>query len=213
VGTRLSSELKIVQQLLHSNIAHHTHHTQDGLAQNRAHSSHILLATALEMLYLALNVHKMLLTDRNAAQDKIVLGSTILMGDYCFSRSAKLATQTGSPLVVEIFAQSLKSVSEDHLRHLFHKQEDDIPYDAHPVLFQAGMIASAILDNRLTEENRSWSIELSQILSTQIQLRAMDTAHLIAIDEKILAPLSQIEREKWLDLVTWLNQTNNVGET
>ncbi|MCX6043572.1 MAG: hypothetical protein NT075_00555, partial [Chloroflexi bacterium] len=60
----------------------------------------ILLAAALEMLYVALNIHRKLLTNPasngNHDADKSRLGSIILAGDYCFSRSATLAAQTNN---------------------------------------------------------------------------------------------------------------------
>ncbi len=58
----------------------------------------INLAAALEILYVALNVHKLLLDDHFAAADKSLLGGTILAGDFCFSQAANLAIRTENPL-------------------------------------------------------------------------------------------------------------------
>lgn len=105
----------------------------------------ILLAAALEMLAVALQIHGLLLgaavagassiTAHGAATpqsdtqsdkqsvthelDRSLAGSTILTGDYCFSRAAVLAAQTNSATVVSIFSQALKNVSEARLRSLF----------------------------------------------------------------------------------------------
>ncbi|MGL4648664.1 MAG: hypothetical protein ACRC1H_04595 [Caldilineaceae bacterium] len=80
----------------------------------------IVLAAALEMLAVALGIHATLLgqdtTKADHSLDKSIVGSTILTGDYCFSRAAWLAAQTESPVVVDLFAQALKTVSEGMLR-------------------------------------------------------------------------------------------------
>jgi len=163
------------------------------------------------MLYLAFNVHEVLLTESSSALNKIAMGSMILTGDYCLSCSARLATKTNSPLVVELFAQCLKSVSENHLRHLFDEQQDGIPYDVHLELFYTGMMASAALSSRLTEEYAALATELSRQLATQLQFRRIEKNHQINIDDNYLAALSQAEQERWLGLITWLNQTDGVG--
>src|SRR5690606_14142778 len=81
----------------------------------------IARAAALEMLHLALAVHMAIgeATDIDTMQYQSLLGSTILAGDYCFSRSAELAVRTGDPVVVEIFSDALKRVSEGNLRRFF----------------------------------------------------------------------------------------------
>lgn len=91
----------------------------------------IVLAAALEMLAVALRIHNLLLNAGAAANgsanahhdpqelDRSIAGSTILTGDYCFSRAAVLAAQTDSPTVVDIFSQTLKNVSEGRLRASF----------------------------------------------------------------------------------------------
>ncbi len=96
----------------------------DSLPSPDAHAllreQRVLLATALEMLAVALSIHKLLLVAApDGSLDKALVGSTILTGDYCFSRAAALAAQTDSPQVVDCFAQALKNVSEGHLRRLF----------------------------------------------------------------------------------------------
>lgn len=84
----------------------------------------LLLASALEMLAVALSIHRLLLAaSADSSLDKSLVGSTILTGDFCFSRAAVLAARTESPLVVDIFAEALKNVSEGHLRRLFSPQE------------------------------------------------------------------------------------------
>lgn len=113
----------------------------------------ILLAAAIEMLRLALRIHRMLLATTNSASaqevDKTRAGSVILAGDYCFSRAAILAAATESPEVVKIFANALKRISEAKLRPLL-KDSKGKPYDEPPqdvvqddLLLHAGVAAAA----------------------------------------------------------------------
>ena len=56
----------------------------------------LLLAAAQEMLFIALNIHKLLLAPQPTQPDeqqKTIMGGIILTGDYCFSRSAILAAR------------------------------------------------------------------------------------------------------------------------
>ena len=105
----------------------------------------IYLAAALEMLHLAINVHIFLLGGASSGDtpNPSLLGSTILAGDYCFSRAASLAVRTGDPKVVEIFSNALKRVSEGHLRRLFDSSGE--PYNEDRELFRAGVEAATLL--------------------------------------------------------------------
>ena len=107
----------------------------------------IHLASALELLYVALGIHKLLLGQSEIAAgrqiDKAIVGSTVLAGDYCFSRSAAFAAQTDSPKVVTLFASALKDVSEDHLRYAFGYQSDG--HKEARVLFEAGIRTASVL--------------------------------------------------------------------
>jgi hypothetical protein len=84
----------------------------------------VYLAAAMETLRLALRVHtQLLLAESPSAIDRSLLGSTVLAGDFCFSRSAGLAARTGSPAIVDLFAGALQRVSEGSLRRLFRPSE------------------------------------------------------------------------------------------
>lgn len=110
----------------------------------RLREQRILLATALEMLAVALSVHKLLLVAAaDNSLDKSLVGSTILTGDYCFSRAAVFAAATESPVVVDLFSRALKTVSEGHLRQLLNP--DAPPFDETVELTQAGVRAVAHL--------------------------------------------------------------------
>jgi octaprenyl-diphosphate synthase len=103
----------------------------------------VLLAAALEMLCLALQIHKALFRDATTKErpspENSWVGSIILAGDYCFSRAAILAASTDHPQVVETFAEALKLVSEGHLRHFFSMST---AYDENSELIQAGLTAA-----------------------------------------------------------------------
>lgn len=107
----------------------------------------IYLAAALEMLHIALSIHKLLLRRGSPTpaeyMDKTLLGGTILAGDFCFSRAASLAASTENPRVVALFAELLKDLSEANLRMHFH--EDLAASHEHEALFQAGAAAGAVI--------------------------------------------------------------------
>lgn len=142
----------------------------------------LLLGAALEMLAVALGIHQLLLLAPadDETLDKSLLGSTILAGDYCFSRAAVLAAGTDSPRVVEIFAQALKALSESNLRRHFA---------AHPAapagtaddsdLRRAGAEAAAELAG-LPFSARAAALALADRLSSNLDWRAEDSAALPA---------------------------------
>jgi octaprenyl-diphosphate synthase len=105
----------------------------------------VALAAALEMQAIALSIHRLLLefASEDGSIDRSVLGSTILTGDYCFSRAAVLATHTDSPRVVAIFSQALRTISEGHLRRLL--ENGSTHYDEDRELMSAGVRAAGEL--------------------------------------------------------------------
>lgn len=133
----------------------------------------IVLAAALEMLHIALNVHRLLVNaaineqKRGAddAPDRAFIGSTILAGDYCFSRAAQLAAQTDHPLVVATFSLALQTVSEELLREQFHPSANQNSYDETRQLLQSGAHAAAQLVG-LNAADEQIAIALSQELAT-----------------------------------------------
>lgn len=135
----------------------------------------ILLAAALEMLQLALRIHKLLFQHRDGVDtqgmDRSWVGSIILAGDYCFSRSAILAARTNEPDVVQIFARALQAVSERHLRQLFYSPshrfggefEREHP-EQNPDQFEAGILTDAGLSaaSRLAGLTKSIELQVDQ---------------------------------------------------
>lgn len=128
----------------------------------------ISLAGALEMLYVAMQVHRLLLGnarvvdpgDADAAQDRTFMGGAILAGDYCFSRAAQMAARTDNPQVVRIFAQTLQTVSEGQLRKHFEIGKD-AEFDENAALLTAGAEAAAALAG-LDEDARRQAIALGR---------------------------------------------------
>lgn len=138
-------------------------------ASGQARQQRILLSSALEMLYLALSIHKLLLTyvqnHDNPIPERAWTGSVILAGDYCFSRSAIMAAQTNLPRVVDIFAQALKTVNEELLRRLLPTAEGirAEPFDEEAELISAGLHAATVIAE-LPEANAGATIALGQKL-------------------------------------------------
>ncbi len=94
----------------------------------------LYLAAALEMLNIALAIHQLLLVGAGRDTDgeenpnqRSITGSVILTGDFCFTQSAILAAKTDNVRVVEIFSETLKTVSEKILRQLFTQRNGHDP--------------------------------------------------------------------------------------
>ncbi|HHY58795.1 MAG TPA: hypothetical protein GYA08_25565 [Chloroflexi bacterium] len=157
----------------------------------------IYLAAALEMLHLALSVH-IIMTDTEAHDpaNRSLLGSAILAGDYCFSRSASLAVRTGNATVVEIFSDALKRVSEGHLRHLFVPTATAYHEDSE--LFTAGAQAAmelAATPVRVRSEIMELVGRLDQLASTP-----MIGATLPLRTDSLL---DSYQQERWQALQQW----------
>lgn len=175
-------------------------------------SRRIYLAAALEMLAVALSIHKLLLMDEGTVLDKSILGGTILAGDYCFSRSAALAVQTDNPEVVRLFSTALQRVSEGNLRALFALENDtpgldgerpDHPYDDNQELFRAGVIASLTLVGAPVESGEPlliWADRLARVLALRPTSPPDEIAALYAEASELPPP----QRDRCRHLVTWL---------
>lgn len=128
----------------------------------------VYLASALEILSLAFSIHKLLIESDSiyvGQSAKSFMGSMILAGDFCFSRSAALAAQTENPEVVAIFAKALRDISEGRLQHSFghdaklrhaennHSSHQERTYNENAPLFHAGALAATKLAS-LAEDER-----------------------------------------------------------
>ncbi len=161
------------------------------------------LAAALEMLQLALSIHTRLLTPTGMRQDidQSVMGSTILAGDFCFSRAAGLAVQTHSPAVVDIFAQALQRMSEGRLRILF---SPDQSFDEDDELFRSGILGAMAL----TGGNQDLQAALLRI-GQQLALAGHDHARAsFALLDSDLALCTRHQAARWQALAVWLKQVS-----
>lgn len=157
----------------------------------------IYLAAAMETLRLALSVHtQLLLAESPGAIDRSLLGSTVLAGDFCFSRSAGLAAKTGSPVIVDLFAGALQRVSEGSLRRLFRPA--DAPYEVDRDLCLSGIAAANELAG-LPPAVR----DLDQEVGGQL-LDSYRAGTASAGDTPEFALLSSDRRAHWLALAAWL---------
>jgi hypothetical protein len=158
----------------------------------------IYLAAAMETLRLALGVHtQLLLAETPADLDRSLLGSTVLAGDFCFSRSAGLAAKTGSPVIVDLFASALQHVSEGSLRRLFRPSEP--PYDEDRELCLSGIAAA----NELTGLPPH-----ARALDQQLGARLLDAYRSgLSLSTDAAAEFAYIaadRRPQWRALVAWL---------
>lgn len=170
----------------------------EALRENR-----IFLAAALEMLYIALHIHHLLVmstqTNGENAADKSLLGSIILAGDYCFSRSAILAARTNNPEVVMLFSTALKIVSEGKLRQYFIKE--NLPFNENQKLFEAGVRAAATLA-QLPEETR----EALAVLGATITFPSLSTDSFVTqYALRLPQTLAPAQQARWLVFLEWLS--------
>lgn len=108
-------------------------------------SKRVALAAAIELLHLATNIHIAIPRGPLEANERnrLMLGSAILMGDYCFSQASKLAAETENPAVVSAFANALAQLSERHV--VTTLETPDLPYTDGAILYAAAAEASALL--------------------------------------------------------------------
>jgi len=169
----------------------------------------VVLAAALEMLHLALRIHRILLSGPVATGDhsadsnqRSVTGSVILTGDYCFTRSAILAAQTDSVEVVAIFSQTLKQISEVLLRALFQDNEgiaNLTPFSENLALFHAGIDAAAVLvplSPASTVALQSYTAQVAQALTKTLPPPRAAPA---------VAGLTAEQQASWAALQQWLD--------
>ncbi|NOX61065.1 MAG: hypothetical protein GXP42_03840 [Chloroflexi bacterium] len=105
----------------------------------------VALAAAIEMLYLATNVHDAIPRDLLDASDdsRALLGTSILVGDYCFSQASVLAAETENPAVVAAFSNALARLSERRVMTLL--EQPDQPHTDDAILYAAAADAGSLL--------------------------------------------------------------------
>ncbi len=116
----------------------------------------VALAAALELLQVALNIHRLLLRpEQNDTIDNVLLGGTILAGDFCFSRAAVFAARTCHPGVVTVFAELLQTLSETNLRRVIARDGagyENMAAEERAALFASGAAAGAMLADLAEDE-------------------------------------------------------------
>jgi geranylgeranyl pyrophosphate synthase len=85
----------------------------------------ILAAAAMELLHSATLIHDDFIDQSPTRRNVPTLNSlwppaaVVLAGDHLFAKAASLAAMTGSPRVVRIFANALKTICDGEIRQLF----------------------------------------------------------------------------------------------
>lgn len=179
---------------------------------NERKERRVALAAALELLQVALNIHRLLLRpERNDTIDNVLLGGTILAGDYCFSRAAVLAARTCHPGVVTVFAELLQTLSESNLRRVIAR--DGASYESmaaaeRAALFESGAAAGGMLADLAEDEMKdvaAYAAEVSQA-GAMVSTGVRDKAARGKLDR---LPLRQ--RARWGQLVARISYDGNRG--
>ncbi len=162
------------------------------------------LAAALELLQIALRIHRLLLTtEQPGAIDSFLLGGTILAGDYCFSRAAVLASLTNHPQVVKVFAELLKEVSQANLRRVIDGDcvdSEEHRADEREALFHSGARAGVLLAGLGAEEQ-----EIVAGYASRLSRRSPgdDAPNPGAVSEKTRVDgLPTYQRDRWRAIVS-----------
>ncbi|NOZ72410.1 MAG: hypothetical protein GXP38_10955, partial [Chloroflexi bacterium] len=105
----------------------------------------VALAAAIEMLYMATNVHDIIPRGDLERSDDVraMLGASILIGDYCFSQASGLAAETEHPAVVAAFANALAQLSERRVITL--TETPTLPHADEAILYAAAAESAALL--------------------------------------------------------------------
>lgn len=163
----------------------------------------VALASALELLQIALNIHRLLLTPKPTDSiDSFLLGGTILAGDYCFSRAAVLAARTNHPRVVTIFAELLQEVSQANLRRVVIDESpsrDAVGVDERESLFHSGASAGVLLAG-LTEEDQEAVVRYATCLGRRRPQDGTGTLGAPVVENFDKMPVPQ--RERWRALAS-----------
>ncbi len=103
------------------------------------------LAAAIELLNLATHIHEFIPRGEVQVneQNRVLMGSAILIGDYCFGQASILAAETEKPEVVAAFSEALATLSEQRVRTLIESPTQ--PFTDSAVLYAAGADVGALL--------------------------------------------------------------------
>ncbi len=105
----------------------------------------VKLAAAIELLHLAMMVHEYIPRGEVPLneQNRMMTGSAILIGDYCFGQASILTAETGRPEVVAAFADALARLSAGRVKTLIEAPTQ--PFTDSAILYAAGAEVGALL--------------------------------------------------------------------
>jgi len=108
-------------------------------------SKRVALAAAIEMLHLAVSVHDYIPRGEVQAteQNRVLMGTAILIGDYCFGQASILAAKTGKPDVIAAFADALAKLSERRVKTLIETPTQ--PHTDSAILYASAAEVGALL--------------------------------------------------------------------
>ena len=136
---------------------------------NRASDKAVAVAAAVETLHTATLVHDDLIDEALVRRGSTTLnavwskGATVLAGDYIFARAAGFAAETENIRVVQLFAETLRTIVEGELRQLFSARQWQQPKEAYyprifaktASLFAAATRSGAILGGASAEQEQA----------------------------------------------------------
>jgi geranylgeranyl pyrophosphate synthase len=110
-----------------------------------AQEKRVALASAIEMLHLAVSIHDFIPRGEVAIteQNRVLMGSAILIGDYCFGQASILAATTEKPEVVAAFADALAKLSERRVTTLIETPTQ--PHADSAILYASAAEVGALL--------------------------------------------------------------------
>ena len=149
IQERIFTDFPLVNHVLSDYMPEHLPRAIITLGASRlghaSQESRVSLAAAIEMLHMAVAVHEIIPRGEVSIneQQRVLMGSAILIGDYCFSQASSLAAATGSPAVVAAFADALAQLSERRVQTLIETPHQ--PHTDDAILYAAAAEVGALL--------------------------------------------------------------------
>ncbi len=149
IQERIFTDFPLVNHVLSDYMPEHLPRAIITLGTSRlghaSQESRVSLAAAIEMLHMAVAVHEIIPRGEVAIneQQRVLMGSAILIGDYCFSQASSLAAATGNPAVVAAFADALAQLSERRVQTLIETPHQ--PHTDDAILYAAAAEVGALL--------------------------------------------------------------------
>jgi len=149
IQKRIATNYPLVNDVLSDALPEHLPRAIITLGASRlGHSEQekrVKLAAAIEMLHLASIIHEYIPRGEVSLneQNRVLMGSAILIGDFCFGQASILAAETEIPEVVAAFADALARLAEGRVRILL--ESPSRPYADSAVLYAAGAEVGALL--------------------------------------------------------------------